>query len=66
MQAWAVDLIEQCQSGGVPYFLKQLGSEVVWDGHQMSFDDGHAGDWSEWPEEVRVRQIPGPSVASTG
>jgi protein gp37 len=56
--AWAVGLIGQCRSVGVPYFLKQLGSAVVRDGHRLSFEDGHAGDWLEWPEEVRVREMP--------
>ena len=56
--AWAVDLIGQCRADALPYFLKQLGSGVVRDGHRLSFEDGHAGDWSEWPEEVRVRQMP--------
>ncbi len=25
---------------------------------RLTFDDGHAGDWSEWPEAVRIRQMP--------
>jgi len=53
---WALDLIEQCTSLGVPYFLKQLGSHVIDTGNKLSFVDAHAGDWSEWPDKVRVRQ----------
>ncbi len=64
--AWAVDLIGQCRSNGVAYFLKQLGSDVVRDGQSMSFGDGHAGDWTEWPEEVRVREMPGPEADPPG
>lgn len=58
--AWAVDLLGQCRRSGVPYFLKQLGSNVVHGGDRLTFEDGHAGDWSEWPEEVRVREMPDP------
>lgn len=60
--AWAVDLLGQCRAEGVPYFLKQLGSVVAGDGSKLSFVDGHAGDWSEWPEELRVREMPRPEV----
>ena len=55
---WAFDLKQQCSRHRVPYFLKQLGSHVVENGEQISFDDHHAGEWSEWPKELRVRQMP--------
>lgn len=55
---WASGLIGQCKELGVPCFLKQLGSHVVDSGNRLVFADGHAGDWSEWPERVRVRQMP--------
>ena len=37
-------------------------------GGRLAFTDGHAGDWSEWPERLRVRQLPvapGPVRASS-
>jgi protein gp37 len=55
---WAVDLIRQCKTAGVAYFLKQLGSAVYAKGKRLRFRDGHAGDWSEWPSSVRLRQMP--------
>jgi protein gp37 len=55
---WAPDLIRQCQEAGVTFFLKQLGSAVFSKGQRLRFRDGHAGDWSEWPDEIRVRQMP--------
>jgi protein gp37 len=61
--AWARQLIEQCAGLGVPYFLKQLGSNAVESGSGLRFADAHAGDWSEWPEDIRVRQAP-PRVGS--
>jgi len=38
--------------------LKQLGSAVFSEGRRLRFRDGHAGDWSEWPKGVRVREMP--------
>ncbi len=56
--AWATELITECATLGVSHFLKQLGSNVVRDGKRLQFRDTHAGDWSEWPEEFRVRLMP--------
>ena len=55
---WALDLMHQCREAGASYFLKQLGSVVFRDGQRVSFEDGHGGDWTEWPKELRVRQMP--------
>jgi hypothetical protein len=45
---------------------------VVYQGdRRLTFEDGHAGDWSEWPQEVRIRQMPKrimegvPAIAAT-
>jgi len=55
---WALDLIEQCKAHHIPYFLKQLGTTVIRNGSRLRFNDYHAGDWTEWPDRLRVRQIP--------
>jgi len=55
---WAKDLKEQCREAGVPYFLKQLGANVMDGRKRLNFEDSHGGDWSEWPKDVRVRQVP--------
>jgi protein gp37 len=55
---WALDLIARCKEASVAYFLKQLGSAVFSGGQQLRFRDGHAGNWTEWPEEFRVREMP--------
>ena len=55
---WAESLISQCQDADVPYFLKQLGSQVRVRGEPAQFSHSHAGDWNEWPRELRVRQFP--------
>lgn len=56
--AWAYSLIRDCRAHDVPYFLKQLGAVVRSNGSELTFDDGHAGDWAEWPKQLRVRQLP--------
>lgn len=56
--SWAISLISQCRQHGVPYFLKQLGANVVHEGRRLRFNDGHAGDWSEWQSELQVREMP--------
>ncbi|QDU36232.1 Phage protein Gp37/Gp68 [Maioricimonas rarisocia] len=55
---WARLLIAQCREHGVPYFLKQLGASVTSDGMSLRFEDGHAGNWDEWPDDLRVRELP--------
>ena len=55
---WAESLIAQCKNHGVPYFLKQLGSNVCWKGTDTNLVHSHGGDWIEWPKQLRVRQFP--------
>lgn len=55
---WAHSVIRDCRAHGVPYFLKQLGAVVRSNESGLTFNDGHAGDWSEWPTRLRVRQLP--------
>lgn len=56
--AWADDGMQQCREHGVPYFLKQLGHNCVANGYRVNLDDGHGGDWAEWPRRLRVREMP--------
>ena len=56
--SWASSIMEQCRKAGSAYFLKQLGSNVLQNELRIKFKDSHAGDWSEWPAEIRVREIP--------
>lgn len=52
--AWATKLVEQFKRDGVATFVKQLGANPV----GLKLKDSHGGDWSEWPESLRVREIP--------
>jgi protein gp37 len=57
---WLRDLRDRCREAGVPFFLKQLGANVHEDGRRLRLrDSDHGGDWSEWPEDLRVREFPG-------
>jgi protein gp37 len=46
----------QCQAAGVPVFVKQLGDNPVAEG--LGFLGKKGGDWSRWPADLRVRQVP--------
>lgn len=54
---WARSLRHQCGAAGVPFFLKQIGTD-----HAALYErvrkDRKGGDPSEWPEDLRVRQWP--------
>lgn len=56
--AWAQNLREQCLVTGTSFFLKQLGSNACQNGQPVKLHDRHGGDWTEWPREFRVREIP--------
>jgi protein gp37 len=55
---WARRLQKACKLAQVPYFMKQLGAAVVDAGRAVPLRDSHGGDWSEWPADLRVRQLP--------
>jgi protein gp37 len=68
--AWAESLLAQCRAAGVPFFLKQLGSNPYIDRTATSYglkdiapglmrlSDRKGGNMSEWPEHLRVREFP--------
>ncbi len=56
--AWADDLIAQCADHGTAYFLKQLGANPVANGQRLDLKDGHGGDPDQWPDRLKLRQVP--------
>ncbi len=52
---WIEFIIAECKYRNIPVFVKQLGSFLS---AEMKLKDGHGGDMSEWPEHLRVRQMP--------
>jgi len=65
--AWAESLLAQCRRAGVPFFMKQLGSNSFCQdcadqsthfcGHHKP-KDRKGGDPAEWPAHLRVREFP--------
>ncbi|MDQ6809674.1 MAG: phage Gp37/Gp68 family protein [Verrucomicrobiota bacterium] len=56
--AWARDIMQQCRERNVPLFVKQFGSAPFLNGEPIHLQDGHGGDWQEWPEDLRCREFP--------
>lgn len=66
---WIRSIRDQCREAGVSCFVKQLGANaqdwhagdlaVTHDGKpDRAYRDRKGGDWSEWPEDLRVREFP--------
>lgn len=66
--AWIRSVVRQCRDALVPCFVKQLGSRSVVTAHpvvskgrgylRVNLRDRKGGDPSEWPENLRVREMP--------
>lgn len=72
--AWIRSAVEQCKGAGVPCFVKQLGALPTspqmfptlqgWgtfssgSGYWLQLNDRKGGDPAEWPEDLRVREMP--------
>ena len=72
--AWARQTIAQCKADGVACFVKQIGARP-YIGHSLhkqihhrtgdgnlylKLKDRKGGDMAEWPEDLRVREMPRP------
>lgn len=62
---WARDLIRKCRDSGTACFVKQLGAKpyvscdlVAHPFAKQDVKDRKGGDMSEWPEDLRVREVP--------
>lgn len=51
---WVRDLADRAREAGSAVFVKQMGA--VW--ARAHGADSHGGDWSFWPEDLRIRQFP--------
>lgn len=54
-QEWAAAIVRQCKAASVPVFVKQMGS--VW-ARQNNSRTQKGSDLNEWPEVLRVREMP--------
>lgn len=55
---WIDALHTACIQHGTALFVKQLGAEPLLNGEPYQLQDGHGGDWSEWPERYQIRNVP--------
>jgi protein gp37 len=53
--AWARDIRDACKDAGVAFFMKQLGEVAA---RELGCRDRKGGDPSEWPADLRVREMP--------
>lgn len=54
---WIREGLRLCHALDIPAFVKQLGANC-WNGQKLNLRDSHGGDWSEWPEDLRIREFP--------
>lgn len=52
---WILSIIGQCYLFDVPVFVKQMGTHIA---NRHGYTDRHGGDIDEWPEHLRVREMP--------
>lgn len=59
---WIRAVVAQCQAASVPVFVKQLGSDPIWNNIEgpLSLVSRKGGDPSEWPADLRIREMPTP------
>lgn len=63
---WITSIVDQCKAADVACFVKQLGAkpreaDSLYNGNErrvLSLKDRKGGDMNEWPEALRVRQMP--------
>ena len=55
---WIRSLRDQCEAACVPIFIKQLGRRPIESGREIRLEDSKGGNWDEWPEDLKIRQLP--------
>ncbi len=66
---WISSIVRQCEDAGVACFVKQIGARPTYfdDGGMTGAElpdapyqsqDPKGGDPAEWPEDLRIRQLP--------
>lgn len=55
---WAESSILQCRENDIAPFVKQMGSNAFYRGKPISFKEKSGSNTDEWPECVRVREMP--------
>lgn len=58
---WIRAIVRQCKSAKVPVFVKQLGAKAIsgpFPSVTLKLFDSKGGDMSEWPDDLRIREMP--------
>lgn len=56
---WVHEMVAQCAEAEVACFVKQMGAvPMIGNGIKLKLKDRKGGDPEEWPEQLRVRQMP--------
>jgi protein gp37 len=56
--SWIRELIPICREMYIALFVKQMGANAYDNGRKLELIDSHGGDWLEWPEDIRIREMP--------
>lgn len=64
---WARSIVAQCEERSVSVFVKQLGRNpyITVGENSVKLRDPKGGDWSEWPQDLRIREYPEGNYATT-
>jgi protein gp37 len=54
-EQWVRDIVAAARRQGAAPFVKQMGA--VWSVEHLGHG-GHAGNPAEWPEDLRIREMP--------
>lgn len=56
---WARETMRSCKAAGVPFFMKQFGSNATnREGVRHPFKDRSGSDPAEWPPDLQVQEFP--------
>jgi protein gp37 len=59
---WARSIRRQVGVQNIPFFMKQLGSNVREEGHRIKLRDRHGRDYQEFPESLQWREEPAEAI----
>ncbi|WP_100904485.1 DUF5131 family protein [Nostoc flagelliforme] len=55
---WLESIVQQCQQSNTKVFVKQLGANAIFGGQQFKTRNKKGGDIEEFPEYLKVRELP--------
>jgi protein gp37 len=55
---WVKGIVAQCRWAGVKVFVKQMGANAHCGGFRLKLKNRKGADPTEWPQSIRIRQMP--------